>query len=477
MFLLEGLRVMADASARITGRQRLVLFLLLGAGFMLSVDFSILNVALPQVGAGVGLGLSALPWVVTAYALPAAGFTLLFGRIADLFGRRRMFLTGMALLAAASIIGGLATNPAMLLTGRTLQGFATAIAAPAGLALLITSFSDEKQRARVLGLNGAVLSGGFTVGALAGGTLVGILSWRWAFLVNVPLAVLIVVVTPFLVRASGAAKDVALDIPGAVTVTLGLLGFSYGVINRNLYVLAGGLALLVVFWLIERKARAPLAAVSILSRPSVKWGNLGGLVMFTMEAGLVYLMTLYMQDVLHFAPLTTGLLFGVPGLAAVTAGVIAGRFVAKYGSRKVLAVGLLMQSGFTATLIPVGTGTGWLAVLIPSLFIGFFGHVTSIVAYMVTATSGLPDSEQGLASGLAALTQQIGIAVGVPILGTVAAIQASLLSGIRLSLAIDVVVTVATIALVWNGLRPRPDVVAVDPASDAGGQDEGEIAA
>jgi MFS family permease len=465
----------ADTPTRMTGRQRLVLFLLLGAGFMLSGDFSILNVALPALGAGVGLELSALPWVVTAYALPAAGFTLLFGRIADLFGRRRMFLTGMALLAVASIVGGLAANPAMLLTGRTLQGFATAIAAPAGLALLITSFSDEKQRARVLGLNGAVLSGGFTVGALAGGTVVGLLSWRWAFLINVPFALLILVATPLLVRASSAPRNVKLDVPGAVTVTLGLLAFSYGVINRNLWVLIGGLALLVVFWLIERTATAPLAAVGILSRPSVKWGNIGGLVMFTMEAGLVYLMTLYLQDVLHFAPLATGLVFGVPGLAAVTAGIIAGRFVARYGSRKVLAVGLLMQSGFTATLLPVGTGTGWLAVLIPSLFIGFFGHVTSIVAYMVTATSGLPDSEQGLASGLAALTQQIGIAVGVPILGTIAAIQTSLLSGIRLALAVDVVVTVVTIALIWNGLRPRTEAVAT--ASDPGAASPDELAA
>jgi MFS family permease len=443
-----------DVPARMTGRQRLTVFLLLGAGFMLSVDFSILNVALPQLGAGVGLEVSALPWVVTAFALPAAGFTLLFGRIADLFGRRRLFLVGIALLAVSSLVGGFATSPAMLLTARVLQGFATAITLPAALALLITEFSDEKQRARVLGFNGALLSGGFTVGALVGGTLVGVLSWRWAFLINVPMAVLILVATPFVVRASRGPAGVKLDVPGAVTVTLGLLAFVFGVLDRNLLALLGGVVLLALFWRIERRAETPLAALGILSRPTVKWGNLAGLIVFSMEPGLIYLMTLYLQDVLHFAPLTTGLIFGVPGLASVAAGVVAGRFIGRYGPRTVLAVGLLGQAAFTAPLVLLGTGNAWLAVLVPALFFGFFAHVTAIVSFMVTATSGVPDSEQGLATGLATLTQQVGITIGVPILAAVAATQASLLSGIQLALAVNVLVTVTAVALVWSGLRP-----------------------
>jgi len=249
------------------GRQRLAVLLLLGTSFMLSVDFSIMNVALPVLGAGVGLKVSELPWVVSAYALPAAGFTLLFGRIADLFGRRRMFLTGVALLIVASLAGGFAPNAGLLLAARALQGFATAIASPAALSLLISSFSDERQRARVLGLNGTLLVSGFTVGALAGGTLVGVLGWRWAFLINVPVAAAILAAAPFLVRASRAPANVKLDVPGTVTVTAGLLAFAFGVINRNLGALIAGLVLLVVFVLIERRAKAPLAAVSILARP------------------------------------------------------------------------------------------------------------------------------------------------------------------------------------------------------------------
>jgi MFS family permease len=446
----------AGEPAPITGRQWLIVFLLLGTGFMLSVDFSILNVAMPQVGAAVGLELSQLPWIATAYALPTAGFTLLFGRIADLFGRRRMFLIGVGLLALASIIGGVATSPELLLSARALQGFATAIATPAALALLITSFSDEKQRARVLGLNGALLSGGFTVGALVGGALVGALSWRWAFLINVPVAALILAVTPFVIPSSRSRTDVKLDVPGAVTVTLGLLAFAFGITEQNLYALIGGIALLAAFFLIELRAKAPLVALSILSRPTVKWGNVATLTVFSMGSSLVFVMTLYLQDVLRFEPMITGLIFGVPGLASVVAGVIAGRFIGRYGPRSVLAVGLAGQAIFTVPLVLVGVGNLWLAVVIPSLFLAFFAHVTAIVASIVTATRGVADSEQGLATGLASMSQQVGITIGIPILGAVLATQVDLLAGIHLAIAANVALLAMAVVLIWKGLSPRP---------------------
>jgi MFS family permease len=459
------------APSRMAGRQRLAVVLLLGTSFMLSVDFSIMNVALPVLGAGVGLRASELPWVVSAYALPAAGFSLLFGRIADLVGRRRMFLAGVALLIVASLAGGFAQNAALLLAARAVQGFATAIASPAALSLLITSFSDERQRARVLGLNGTLLVSGFTVGALAGGTLVGMLSWRWAFLINVPVAAVILVATPLLVPAHRTSAKVRLDVPGAVTVTAGLLAFAFGVINRNLGALIAGLALLVVFVLIERRAKTPLAAVSILSRPTVKWGNIGGLVTLSMESGLIFLMTLYLQEVLHMAPLAAGLIFGVPGLASVAAGVIAGRIIGRHGARTVLTAGMLTQAACTAPLLLLGTGKAWLAVLLPALFFGFFGHVTSIVSYTVTATSGLPDSQQGLATGLTTLTLQVGATIGAPVLSAIAASRATLLSGIHLAIAADVLVTVIIVTLIWTGLRPRTQ----DRVCGAGEPDTSEM--
>jgi MFS family permease len=366
-----------------------------------------------------------------------------------------MFLFGIALLALSSLIGGIAPNPAVVLIARALQGFATAVATPAALSLLTTSFTDAKQRARVLGLNGALLSAGFTAGALVGGMLVGVLSWRWAFLINVPVAVLILVLTPLFVRTSKAPTGVKLDVPGAVTVSAGLLAFAYGVTNRNAYALVGGLMLLVIFWSIELRAKAPLASMRILNRPSVKWGNLGGLLAIGLMTGILFLLTLYLQDVLQFSALTTGLIFGVPGLASVFAGIQAGRFINRYGARTVLTAGLGVQGVLTAPLLLLGTSRTSLAILLPTLFIAFFGHVTAIVAYTVTATSDLPNSEQGLATGLTTLAQTIAITIGIPIVSAVAAVQPGLLDGLHVAAGFELVVMLVGVALIWRGLRPR----------------------
>jgi MFS family permease len=445
------------SSGRFSGRQRLILFVLLGAGFMLSVDFSILNVALPEVGAGVGLELAGLPWITSAYALPAAGFTLLFGRMADLFGRRRLFLAAMVVLAVASLLGGFATNPETLLAARVLQGFATAMTIPAAMSLLTTTFAEGSARARILGLNGALLSGGFTVGALVGGTLVSLWSWRAAFFINVPVAVVILLLTPFLISESRVPDRAKLDLPGAVTVTGGLLALIYGIIEKSLLSAAVGVLLLVAFWMIELRSPAPLAPVRILKRPTVKWGNYAGLVIFLMEPAMIFLMTLYLQKVLGYSALTTGLIFGVPGLAAVAAGVVAGRSIGRFGSRRVLTLGVLVQGLATLPLLFLGTDRAALAILIPALFIGFFGHVTAIVAYTVTGTSGLPNEQQGLATGLTSMTQQVAITVGIPILSAVAATQSVELTGIRLALGVNVAVTLVSVVLIWHGLRPRDE--------------------
>ncbi|NML51012.1 MFS transporter [Streptomyces sp. R302] len=456
----EGNRLVTtetNAPPRITGRQRKVLLVLLGAGFMLSVDFSILNVALPQVGTGVGLGVTELPWITSAYALPAAGFALVFGRMADLYGRRRLFLSGMVLLTAASLIGGFASAPETLLTARVLQGVATAISIPASLSLLTSTFEEGAMRDRVLGLNGALLSGGFTVGALVGGTLVSLLSWRAAFLINVPVALVILLVTPSLIGESKVPDRVKLDLAGAVTVTGGLLASIYAIIEKNLPVAVVGLLLLAAFWMIELRAPAPLAPVRILKRPTVKWGNYAGLVIFTMETAMIFLMTLYMQQTLDLSPLATGLVFGVPGLAAVAAGPIAGRLLGRFGTRQVLVAGMLVQGLATLPLIFLGANRIVLVILVPALFIGFFGHVTAIVAYTVTGTSGLPNEEQGLATGLTSMTQQVAITIGIPILSAVAATQSGELAGIHLALTVNVIVTLASALLIWVGLRPRGD--------------------
>jgi MFS family permease len=456
--MAETVGVRPNKVPAMTARQRLIVVLLLGANFMLSADFSILNIALPVIGEAVGLSVNNLPWVSTAFALPAAGLSLLFGRLGDLYGRRRIFLTGLFLLTAASLLGGISTEPALLLAARALQGIASAMTAPAALSLLITTFADERQRARVLGLNGSLLSGGFTVGALVGGMLVGVLSWRWAFLINVPVAIVILLLTLTVIPAGRSRDDVRLDVPGAASVTLGLLAVAFGIIDGFLPALVTGAILLALFFWIERRAKAPLVAIEMLALPSIRWGNLAVLTIFSMEAGLVFLTTLYLQNLLHFGPLMTGLIFGVPGLASVAAGVVAGPIIARWGARVVLLLALLVQGGFTLPMILLGTDPIWLWLLIPMLFGGFLGHITAVVAATVTATSGVPDAHKGLATGLLATSQRIAVTVGIPLLGAVMTIRADLLTGIHLALAADVLLTLMAVAIIRAGLNRREPV-------------------
>jgi len=436
-----------------TARQRLIVVLLLGTNFMLSADFSITNVALPVIGKAVGLDVDGLPWVTTAFALPAAGLSLLFGRLGDLYGRRRIFLTGLALLAVASLLGGVATGPALLLTSRALQGVAAAMTAPAALSLLITTFADDRQRAHVLGLNGALLSGGFTFGAIIGGMLVGVLSWRWAFLINVPVTLAIFAITLLVVPPGRSPENVQLDIPGAASVTLGLLSVVYSIIEWSVPAAVVGVILLALFLWVEGRTNTPLVAIEMLRRPSVRWGNFALLIIFSMEAALVFLMTFYLQDVLQLAPLTTGLVFGIPGLASVTAGVVAGRIINRHGARNVLLAALLAQGGFTAPLIMLGTEPTWLWLLIPALFVGFFGHITAVVAATVVATSDVEDANKGLATGVLTTSQRVAVTVGIPVLGAVMAVRSDLLAGIQLALATNVIVSLLAISFIAFGLR------------------------
>jgi MFS family permease len=337
-----------------------------------------------------------------------------------------------------------------------LQGLATAMALPTALSLLTTSFAEGALRERALGMNGALLSGGFTVGALVGGVLVSALGWRAAFFINVPVAVAIMVVTPLVVADSVRTHRSRLDVPGAITVTSGLLALVYGVVERHLGTAVVGVALLAAFVVVELRADAPLVPLRILRRPTVKWGNLAGFAIFTTEPAMIFLMTLYLQEVLHLTPLATGLVFGVPGLASVAAGVLAGRIVGRVGRRLVLVVAMAVQGLAIVPLLAVGFGPAALAIVVPSLFVGFFGHVAAIVAFTVTATSGLPDDEQGLATGLTSMTQQVAITVGIPVLGAVAATQADQLDGIRLALGVAVVAVLGTAGLVGFGLRGQP---------------------
>ncbi|MBM9504065.1 MFS transporter [Actinacidiphila acididurans] len=413
---------------RLTRRLGLVLAVLLVSQFMLAVDFSILNVALPVIGKGLGFSLGNLQWIGTAFALAAAGCTLLFGRIADIVGRRRLFLAGLAVLGAASLVGGLAVNPEMLIAARVAQGLATAAVTPAGLSLLTSSFPEGPLREKALGLNGALMSAGFTTGAVLGGVLTELIGWRWSFFINVPVALAVLIVAPTVIAESRGDHRARLDVPGALTVTIGLLSLVYGLTRAGehgfgdswaLIGLIVGAVLLVAFYVVEKGSPQPLVPVRILRRRTVVFGNLAGLLAFVTETSLVFLMTLYLQKVLGFSALAAGLSFGVLGLGTVAGGVAASRVIGRIGATPTLVAGGLVQAAATAALVGLGDSRSWMWLLLTATFVGGVGNMLVIVGFMVTATSGLPDTEQGMATGIATMSQQVGITMGTPIMSAV----------------------------------------------------------
>ncbi|WCB94977.1 putative MFS-type transporter EfpA [Baekduia alba] len=429
------------APARISdaARARLVLAVLLTASFTLAVDFSILNVALPAVGADVGFSLDALQWIPTAFALGAAGFTLLFGRVADVVGRRRMFLVGMGLLGSSSLVGGLADAPAVLLAARAAQGLATAIVTPAALSLLTTSFAPGPLRERALGLNGALMAAGFTTGAILGGVLTDVLSWRWAFFVNVVVAAVALVVAPLVLRESRPAVRPRLDLPGALSVTGALLAIVYGLTHAEatswgngvtLGALVAGVVLLMVFVAVERRATEPLVPLRILGRREVAVGNLAGVLAFATETSLVFLLTLYLQKVLGLSPLMAGLSFAVLGAGTVLGGMAGPKVIARVGTRRALVAGFGVQALATLSLVWLGTGDAWLLLVLAATFVGGVANLVAIVAFMVTATHAVADEEQGVATGLASMSQQVGITLGTPIMSAIATGRIGALGGV-----------------------------------------------
>ncbi|MFD7084008.1 MFS transporter [Streptomyces sp. NPDC059918] len=450
----------APVSERLTGRAKLVLFVLCAAQFMVALDFSVLNVALPVLGKDLGLSRSALQWAVTAFALPSGGFLLLFGRIADLYGRKKLFLAGLALFGAASLLATLAWDPASFLAGRALQGLGAAVIVPTGMSLLTTTFPEGPLRDKALGISGTLLSLGFTIGMVLGGVMTDTLGWRSTMGLLGVTAVIVLALAPGLLPESRTPDRPRLDVPGAITVTGGLLAVIYSLSSAAQRGFGGadvwgtllaGLALLVAFAVVESKSPAPLVSLPMLKRRTVAWGNVAGLVTFSMMSTVIFVLTLYLQETLELSPFRTGLVFGVQGVASAFAGSYAPKVIGRFGARRTLTGSLLGQGLFIAVLLAVGAESGALlatvAVSVASMF-----HLGAIISYGLTVTSGVPDEEQGLATGLVTTTQQVGLTIGIPLLGVLATTQASLFDGVRTVLAIDAAIVVAAAVLVGFGL-------------------------
>ncbi|MFF0503811.1 MFS transporter [Streptomyces fimicarius] len=451
----------ASVPPRLSGRARLVLFVLCAAQFMVALDFSVLNVALPVLGKDLGLSTTGLQWAVTAFALPSGGFLLLFGRIADLYGRRRLFLAGLTVFGASSLLATLAWDPASFLAGRALQGLGAAVIVPTGMSLLTTTFPEGPLRDRALGISGTLLSLGFTVGMVAGGVLTDTLGWRSTMGLLAVASLVVLAVAPKVLEESRTKDRPRLDVPGAVSVTGGLLALVYALSTAAergfggadvLVTLVLGVALLAAFVVVESRSAAPLVSLPMLRRRTVAFGNLGGLLTFSMMSTVVFVLTLYLQEILDLSPFATGLVFGVQGVLSVVAGMYAPKVIGRIGARRTLALSLLGQGLFIGALLGLGTESGvWLATAAVSL--ASMCHLGAIIAYGLTVTSGIPNEQQGLATGLVTTTQQVGLTVGIPLLGVLATTQDTLFDGVRTVVAVAAAILLAAGAAVATGLR------------------------
>lgn len=400
--------------------------------FMVVLDISIVNVALPHIGRSLHYSRSGLQWVVNAYTLTFAGFLLVGGRAADLFGRRRIFVAGLLLFSAASLVGGLAQNDAMLTAARAAQGLGGAVLAPATLTILITTFGAGRERARALGIWSAVAGAGGAVGALIGGILTQYLSWRWILFINVPIGLITVAVALRYLTESRRepGERRTLDLPGALTGTAGLALLVYGIVNttsyswtsgRTLGTLAAAIVLLGVFVLVEaRLSSDPLMPLRLFRSRSVSGANLSMLLVGGGFFAMFYFLTLYLQDVLHFDAIEAGLAF-LPASAAIIIGTqISSRLLTKVGPRPLLVVGLTISGGGLLWLAQVSATSSFAtAVLVPSM-LATFGVGMGFTPLATAGTAGVPYEDSGLASGVLNTSRQVGGSIGLAALATLA---------------------------------------------------------
>jgi len=406
-----------------------VLVLVCVAQFMVVLDATIVNVALPSIGKDMEVQPDSLQWLVNAYALVFGGFLLLGGRVGDLLGRKRFFLIGLVIFTAASFVNGIAGSLGLLIAGRSLQGLGAALISPAALSIISTTFAEGKERARALGVWAAIAIGGSAVGLILGGVLTEYFSWPWIFFVNVPVGIAAFL---FSLRLVPESRDVHAhqhyDIFGAITVTFGLMTLVYGIVETNhgwtsakvLTAFAVSAVLLVSFVVIELRSHAPLVRLSIFRVRSLLTANVS---MFLVSSGIFamfFFNTLYIQGTLHFSPVQAGLAFlPFTGGIMISAG-LASQFAPKIGVRPVAAVGMLLSIAGLLLLTQLPVDGTYVANVLPSLLLTSLGMGAVFMPLTLVATTGLEDSDQGLASGLFNTSQQIGGALGLAILTTIA---------------------------------------------------------
>jgi EmrB/QacA subfamily drug resistance transporter len=410
-------------------RKWLALALLSVVQFMVVLDIAIVNVALPSIQVDLGFSQENLQWVISAYALVFGGFLLLGGRSADLLGRRRIFLGGLAVFTLASLFAGLAWSEASLIAARGFQGLGAAIITPAALSILSTTFHEGRERNIALGVWGAVGGFGAAAGVLLGGILTDALSWEWIFFVNVPVGVLAMVLAPILLDESRDARVKTFDLPGAVLVTAGLSSLVYAITQagqegwlagRTIGFAVVSLVLLAGFVGWELRHPEPLMRFGLLRTKTVAGANVAGFIMGTALFSMFLILTLYMQQVLGYSAMKTGVAYlAVAGTAIIWSGVAA-QLVTRVGVKPVLVSGMSFLTAGLIFFTQVSVGGSYVSDLLPGFLLIGIGIGFSFVPITIAALAGVQPAEAGLASGLINTSQQIGGALGIAALSTIA---------------------------------------------------------
>jgi EmrB/QacA subfamily drug resistance transporter len=411
--------------------KNIALALLAMTQFVIVIDASIVNVALPSIGKALHFSQDDLTWVVNAYTLTFGGFLLLGGRLADLMGRRRMFMLGLVVFSLASLAGGLAESEAWLIAARAVQGMGAAIVSPAALSIVTTTFAEGAERNRALGVWGSVAGAGGAAGVLLGGILTSGLSWRWVLFVNVPIGVICALLSPRLLQESRSeAQTRNFDIPGAVTVTAGLALLVYALVNavnagwesaETLLLISGSLVLLASFLVIEMRQRAPLMPFSIFRLRTLRGADTIALLIGMSLFSMFFFISLYMQQVLHYSPLRAGISYLPLAVAIILSAGAASAAVTRFGFKPILFTGLLLITGglYWFSQVPGKGGTFVGDILGPSL-LAAVGLGFAFVPVTIAAVTGTRPQEAGLASGLVNTAQQVGGALGLAILASIA---------------------------------------------------------
>jgi EmrB/QacA subfamily drug resistance transporter len=444
------------------------LALILVAAFMVVLDFSIVNVALPSIERELGMPPDAVQWVVTGYAIAFGGLLILGGRVADLFGRRRAFIAGLVAFSLASLAGGLAHDPMLLITARVFQGAGAAIVAPAALSLITTSFPEGPERTRAIGLYGAISSIGFVAGQVLGGVLVQYTSWRAVFLVNVPVGLIAAALSPAVLGPASPATSAetrtttrALDVRGALLITtaVGLIVFvvSQGVIigwTSPLIVAAIAMAAATAAGFVKAEARHPdpLIHLKLLRRRGLRDGSTLAFLLGLWNGGEMLVLSMYLQQVLHESPLLTGLIIAPQGVVGFTAGILGPRLASRIGVKRMLVLtGAIAAAGF-AVLTASLPAAGYSPVLFVVTLIGF-GTAGTAFGTVVIASRGMADADQGLVGGMINTSRQVGAAVGAALLPAVAeGVGGSLarVSGDRAAMLTAALAAVIATAVAWR---------------------------